>query len=38
MLSEGVNKAVQCRTLHIDEDDSFGLLVFENAASPNGMT
>lgn len=27
MLSEGVNKAVQCRTLHIDEDDSFGLLL-----------
>ena len=27
MLSEGANKALQCRTLKIDEDDSFGLLL-----------
>lgn len=27
MLSEGANKAVQCRTLKIDEDDYFGLLL-----------
>lgn len=27
MLSEGVNKTMQCRTLHIDEDDSFGILL-----------
>jgi serine/threonine-protein kinase HipA len=27
MLSEGANKAVQCRTLKIDEDDAFGLLL-----------
>ena len=27
MLSEGVNKALQCKHLHIDENDSFGLLV-----------
>ncbi len=27
MLSEGVNKALQCRMLKIDENDSFGLLM-----------
>ncbi len=27
MLSEGANKAVQCATLKIDENDSFGLLL-----------
>lgn len=27
MLSEGANKAVQCRTLKIDEQDAFGLLL-----------
>ncbi len=27
MLSEGTNKAVQCRSLKIDEDDAFGLLL-----------
>lgn len=27
MLSEGANKAVQCQTLKIDENDSFGLLL-----------
>jgi serine/threonine-protein kinase HipA len=27
MLSEGINKKVQCRQLQIDEDDSFGLLL-----------
>ena len=27
MLSEGANKAVQCRTLKIDENDDFGLLL-----------
>lgn len=27
MLSEGSNKALQCRTLKIDENDSFGLLL-----------
>ncbi|MBO5779875.1 MAG: HipA N-terminal domain-containing protein [Muribaculaceae bacterium] len=27
MLSEGANKAIQCRTLKIDENDSFGLLL-----------
>ncbi len=27
MLSEGVNKRLQSRQLHIDEDDSFGLLL-----------
>lgn len=27
MLSEGANKAVQCRTLKIDEEDYFGLLL-----------
>lgn len=27
MLSEGANKVVQCQTLKIDEDDSFGLLL-----------
>lgn len=27
MLSEGANKAIQCRTLKIDEDDAFGLLL-----------
>ena len=27
MLSEGANKAVQCRTLKIDEKDDFGLLL-----------
>lgn len=27
MLSEGVNKEVQCRTLKIDENDNFGLLL-----------
>lgn len=27
MLSEGVNKKLQCRHLHIDEEDSFGLLI-----------
>ena len=26
MLSEGVNKQLQCRQLKIDEEDSFGLL------------
>jgi HipA-like protein len=26
MLSEGVNRKLQCRTLKIDEDDDFGLL------------
>lgn len=27
MLSEGANKAIQCRTLKIDESDAFGLLL-----------
>lgn len=27
MLSEGANKAFQCRTLKIDENDAFGLLL-----------
>ncbi len=27
MLSEGANKAIQCRTLKIDENDAFGLLL-----------
>lgn len=27
MLSEGANRSVQCRTLKIDENDSFGLLL-----------
>jgi len=27
MLSEGANKAMQCRTLKIDENDAFGLLL-----------
>lgn len=27
MLSEGANKSIQCRTLKIDEDDAFGLLL-----------
>lgn len=27
MLSEGANKAIQCQTLHIDENDFFGLLL-----------
>ncbi|WP_291530008.1 HipA N-terminal domain-containing protein [Bacteroides sp. UBA939] len=27
MLSEGTNKAIQCQTLRIDEDDAFGLLL-----------
>lgn len=27
MLSEGVNKKLQCRQLKIDEDDHFGLLM-----------
>lgn len=27
MLSEGANKATQCKTLKIDENDSFGLLL-----------
>lgn len=27
MLSEGANKTLQCKTLKIDEDDSFGLLL-----------
>lgn len=27
MLSEGANKAMQCRALKIDEKDSFGLLL-----------
>lgn len=27
MLSEGANKAIQCRSLKIDEKDSFGLLL-----------
>lgn len=27
MLSEGTNKRVQCQTLKIDENDSFGLLL-----------
>lgn len=27
MLSEGANKAIQCRTLKIDEKDYFGLLL-----------
>lgn len=27
MLSEGANKAIQCRTLKIDEQDAFGLLL-----------
>ena len=27
MLSEGANKAYQCRTLKIDQDDAFGLLL-----------
>lgn len=27
MLSEGTNKAIQCKTLKIDEDDTFGLLL-----------
>ena len=27
MLSEGANKALQCRLLKIDEEDSFGLLL-----------
>jgi serine/threonine-protein kinase HipA len=27
MLSEGVNRQLQCRTLKIDENDDFGLLL-----------
>lgn len=27
MLSEGANKKLQCKTLKIDEDDAFGLLL-----------
>ncbi len=27
MLSEGANKAIQCQTLRIDEEDYFGLLI-----------
>ena len=27
MLSEGANKALQCMTLKIDENDAFGLLI-----------
>jgi HipA-like protein len=27
MLSEGVNREAQCRQLHIDENDYFGLLI-----------
>ena len=27
MLSEGTNKAIQCQTLKIDENDAFGLLL-----------
>ena len=27
MLSEGANKALQCTTLKIDENDAFGLLI-----------
>jgi serine/threonine-protein kinase HipA len=27
MLSEGANKALQCTTLKIDENDAFGLLL-----------
>lgn len=27
MLSEGTNKAIQCQTLKINEDDAFGLLL-----------
>ena len=27
MLSEGTNKAIQCQSLKIDENDSFGLLL-----------
>lgn len=27
MLAEGANKAYQCRTLKIDEEDAFGLLL-----------
>lgn len=27
MLSEGANKAIQCQTLRIDEEDYFGLLL-----------
>lgn len=27
MLSEGTNKAIQCRSLKIDENDAFGLLL-----------
>lgn len=27
MLAEGANKAYQCRTLKIDEEDAFGLLM-----------
>lgn len=27
MLSEGSNKAIQCQTLKIDENDAFGLLL-----------
>lgn len=27
MLSEGANKTIQCRTLKIDENDAFGLLL-----------
>ena len=27
MLSEGANKIIQCQTLKIDENDSFGLLL-----------
>ncbi len=27
MLSEGANKAVQCQSLKIDENDAFGLLI-----------
>ena len=27
MLSEGANKALQCITLKIDENDAFGLLL-----------
>lgn len=27
LISEGANKATQCRTLHIDKNDYFGLLL-----------
>jgi serine/threonine-protein kinase HipA len=27
MLSEGVNKEIQCRHFHLDEKDHFGLLL-----------